>query len=84
MHGLVRVQCEYEAIAYGTGIVIGSQLVLTATHNIWDHSTRDAYLTENIQFYPGIDGKSMPFRAAKVKKVKKMFIPEGYIKLKKR
>ena len=76
VHGLVRIKLENETFTYGTGIIIGLNMVLTAAHNVWDKDHQRKHSPKNVQFLAGINGKTLPFGTANIKRI---YIPESYI-----
>ena len=55
--------------------MIGLNLALTAAHNEWDKAQKKMYRI--IKFYPGINGRILPFGVIDVKEI---FVPENYKK----
>jgi V8-like Glu-specific endopeptidase len=58
----------------GTGTLIGSNIVLTAAHNLYSHKSRS--FAKNVRFIPAMNGNSAPFG---VSKVTKYFTPKVFL-----
>ena len=59
----------------GTGILIGSDLVLTAAHNVYDYDgTKEKYA--NIVFIPGINEEAIPLGKFNVIE---SYVPDKYL-----
>ncbi len=71
VHGVIRFKMtkdpnEHEH--WGTGILIGPNIVLTAGHNIYSHGKDDYSKLESMEFIPGMNGDKAPFGSVKIKK----------------
>ena len=76
VHGLVRIKNENESNTTGTGILIGTNLVLTAAHNIYDsRGTKKKF--DQIEFIPGINDQIMPFGKFQVIET---YVPDEYLR----
>ena len=61
---------------WGTGVLIASDIVLTAAHNIYDYTKPARAKYPSIKFIPGANGKEAPFGEIDVEEV---YAPETYI-----
>jgi len=75
VHGLVAVDFD-NTRCWGTGILIGPNIVLTAAHNLYDFDKRIYAKLETMQFLPGINGQQLPFDFVEVEQ---HFISPNYI-----
>lgn len=76
VHGVVAFRIE--GIKYwGTGILIGPNIVLTAGHNLYNHNKRVYANLESLDFLPAMNGQILPFG---VTKVEKYYVSPSYIK----
>ena len=75
VHGLVAVDFD-NTRCWGTGILIGPNIVLTAAHNLYDFDKRIYAKLETMQFLPGINGQQLPFGFVEVEQY---FISPNYI-----
>lgn len=71
-HGVVTRSSE-ESTFWGSGVLIGPNLVLTAAFNLWDQRNNRYY--PKIQFIPGINGDKPPFG---VIEAVEMFVSDAY------
>jgi len=62
---------------WGTGTLIGPNIVLTAGHNLYSHKFKAYADLESMQFLPGINGQVLPFGFVEVQKY---FISPNYPK----
>ena len=74
IHGVVKIYKEDGGTSWGTGIMIGLDLVLTAAHNIYDIKNKKKH--EKIEFIPGMNGIQAPFE---ILKVRDSYIPQEYV-----
>ena len=77
-HGLILARkSEDEAPRWGSGILVGANIVLTAAENVYDDEkpTRKRYA--HIKFILGANGDETPFGEIEVDQV---FAPEDYDK----
>jgi len=63
--------------SWGTGVLIGPNIVLTAGHNLYDYQKEVYADAESIQFLSGMNGQALPFGQAQVDKY---FVSPSYIK----
>ena len=76
VHGIVKIDLGNGSYRTGTGILIGTDLVLTAAHNIYDcKSSKEKY--SNIEFIPGMNEQEMPFG---IFKGVESYVPEEFLK----
>ena len=76
VHGIVKIDSGEGKYKTGTGILIGTDLVLTAAHNIYDcKGSKEKY--SNIEFIPGMNEQEMPFG---IFKVVESYVPEEFLK----
>ncbi len=76
VHGIVRANVGKENYITGSGILIGSNLVLTAAHNIYDcNGTKEKY--SKIEFIPGINEQEIPFG---IFEVVESYVPDDFLK----
>ncbi|MBL9029257.1 MAG: trypsin-like peptidase domain-containing protein [Caedimonas sp.] len=67
VHGVVAIHFPKMGIdknAWGTGTLIGPNLVLTAAHNLYSHEYKEE--VDSVRFLPAINGKLLPFSEPKV------------------
>ncbi len=74
VHGVVSFKFN-GAVHWGTGTMIGPNVVLTAGHNLYSHKYK-AY-AENPQFLPGMNGCVLPFGLIEVEQY---YVSPRYIK----
>jgi len=67
MHGLVSLKCD-KITYWGTGVLIGPNIVLTAGHNLYHYNRRVFADLKNLQFLPGMNGQVIPFGVVRVEK----------------
>jgi len=76
VHGLVSL--KFDKIAcWGTGVLIGPNIVLTAGHNLYHHNRRVFADLKSLQFLPGMNGQVVPFGAIEVQQY---FVSPNFIK----
>ena len=76
VHGLVLAEYPNDKNGielWGTGTLIGPNLVITAAHNIYDHDLEKR--AKSVKFIPGLNGKTAPFNKIGVKR---FFYPEEF------
>jgi len=76
VHGVVAMTFNGHT-AWGTGTLIGPNIVLTAGHNLYDHTHRCVPDRKSIQFLPAINGQVLPFGAVEVEQY---FISPEFVK----
>ena len=77
VHGVVLVQkSENEPSQWGSGFLIGPDLVLTAARNVYDDEKPMRNRHSQIKFIPGANGDEAPYGEIEVIHV---FAPENYI-----
>ena len=77
VHGaIITKKTEDGPPMWGSGVLIGTNIVLTAAHNVYDDEkpTRKRY--PYVKFIPGVNGDEAPFGEIDVDQV---FAPEDYI-----
>lgn len=74
VHGVVAMKFA-NGTAWGTGTLIGPNIVLTAGHNLYDYERR--IFSENLQYLPAMNGKLLPFG---MPRVVKHFVHPDYVK----
>ena len=75
VHGLVRADRGGGNYLTGTGILIGPDLVLTATHNIYDYKGTKQQI-KDIVLIPGINEQVIPFG---VFKLLESYVPKDFL-----
>jgi len=78
VHGVVV--CTIKGVRkWGTGIMIGPNVVLTAGHNLYDYKLKQFADVQSLRFLPGMNGQVLPFGPAQVEQyfVSPSFIKEG-------
>ena len=75
VHGVVKVSRGGKNY-WASGILIASDIVLTAAHNIYHHSEGTAKKFDNIQFIPAMNGKQAPFG---VIDVVESYVPQEFL-----
>ena len=81
VHGVVRIciieeESKTQKFETGTGTLIGTNLVLTAAHNIVDRHSRKKYDNNRIKFIPAITENIIPFGECSIIE---SFIPDEYL-----
>jgi len=76
VHGVLIYKVE-NITTWGTGILIGPHVVLTAGHNLYNYETKGFTDVKSLQFLPGMNGQVLPFGLVEVKKY---FVSPSYIK----
>jgi len=78
VHGVVSMSFPKEKLpCWGTGTLIGPNIVLTAGHNLYDFKKKVYAKLKSLQFLPGMNGQLLPFGFTTVKKY---FVSPDYIK----
>ena len=73
VHGLVLSQYKNDLKVWGTGTMIGANLVITAAHNLYCHDLEEE--VESVKFIPALNGRRAPFKEIDVIKY---YYPEEY------
>jgi len=60
VHGVIKFQIK-NISEWGTGILIGPNILLTAGHNLYCHRRKAYAELESLRFLPAIDGQVLPF-----------------------
>ena len=77
VHGLILARkSEEEAPRWGSGILVGANIVLTAAQNVYDDEKPIRKRYPLIKFIPGAHGDETPFGEVEVDEV---FAPQDYI-----
>jgi len=76
VHGVIAFK-RNRITTWGTGILIGPHIVLTAGHNLYDREAKAKTDVKSLQFLPGMNGQSLPFG---VIEVEQYFVSPNYIK----
>ena len=74
--GIVLVELDDGRVFWGTGIMVGPDIVYTAAHNVYDNSKPARKKYSNIKFLPGINGDVAPFGKAEIEDI---YASEAYI-----
>jgi len=74
VHGVVAFKFN-EIVCWGTGTMIGPNVVLTAGHNLYSHQYK--VYADDVQFLPGMNGRLLPLGLAKAEKY---FVSPRYIR----
>jgi len=75
VHGVVSSKFR-DHIVWGTGILIGPNIVLTAGHNLYSHDSQIFAELSSLQFLPGVNGALLPFGFVEVEKY---FVSPAYV-----
>ncbi len=75
VHGIVSFKMK-DIHCWGTGTLIGPNIVLTAGYNLYSHREKAYSNIESMQFLPGVNGQLLPFGVAEVKTY---FVSPNYI-----
>ena len=67
VHGVVAADFG-DASGWGTGTLIGLNIVLTAGHNLYNRQSKTYANPETLQYLPGMNGQDLPFGIARVAK----------------
>jgi len=76
VHGLLAMKFQ-GAMRYGTGIMIGPNIVLTAGHNLYNFESKTYAHLKSMQFLPGVNGQVLPFGQVEVEQY---FVSPHYIR----
>ena len=76
VHG-VLVFKHNNITTWGTGILIGPHVVLTAGHNLYNYKRKEYVEVQSMQYLPGMHGQILPFGVVEVEKA---FVSPNYIK----
>lgn len=77
VHGVILVKkSEDDVPRWGSGILVGPDIVLTAAHNVYDDEKPIRKRYPSIKFIPGVNGDEAPFGEIEVDSV---FAPDDYI-----
>jgi V8-like Glu-specific endopeptidase len=74
--GVVLIKHSENETTWGTGVMIGPDIVLTAAHNVYNDAEPVRKKYANIKFIPGINGNEAPFGEIKIEDI---YAPEAYI-----
>ena len=75
VHGVIAFRFS-NFTSWGTGILIGPNVVLTAGHNLYDHKYKVYSELESMQFLPAMNGQALPFGPVEVEQY---FISPSYL-----
>ena len=75
VHGLVAIKFN-DTTSWGSGTLIGPNIVITAGHNLYDYDEKVYAELEAMQFLPAVNGQLIPFG---VVEVEKYFVSPHYV-----
>jgi len=76
VHGVIAFKFN-NITTWGTGVLIGPHIVLTADHNLYNHDIKTYTGVESLQFLSGMNGKVLPFG---IIEVEQYFVSPNYMK----